>query len=284
MNNTIAEQLAGVQLSTIGNDDIKDNKAVLTERDLCSMVFENTPVKGSSIQTQKCRFSVNLRQMIDACPDISVSSNHNGILLQFPSAEDLKTVLLMKCSHYSNTVDKIRNLPQTFRFIKPHKGFIISCFTNRSLSTITSFLQDHGRIVYKSGERSCISFQEIKTAFDFMIKFRNLGPRISFESIEIISSPPWLKTPKADLPGSQSSAVSLNSPVRLQNLWNKQSRDLYSTIKYFKLITSKKSQFKSLRPISMWDSMSSNFFILFDISIFPRDHLFFALNCFEIMM
>lgn len=215
MNNTIAEQLAGVQLSTIGNDDIKDNKAVLTERDLCSMVFENTPVKGSSIQTQKCRFSVNLRQMIDACPDISVSSNHNGILLQFPSAEVLKTVLLMKCSHYSNTVDKIRNLPQTFRFIKPHKGFIISCFTNRSLSTITSFLQDHGRIVYKSGERSCISFQEIKTAFDFMIKFRNLGPRISFESIEIISSTPWLKTPKADLPGSQSSAVSLNSPVTL---------------------------------------------------------------------
>lgn len=216
MNNTIAEQLAGVQLSTVGKDDIKDNKAVLTERDLCSMVFKNAPVKGSSIKTQKCMFTANLRQMIDLCPDISVSSNHNGIFLQFPSAEVLNKVLLVKCSHYSNTVDKIRNLPQTFRFIKPHKGFTVSCFTNRSLSTITSFLQDHGRIVYRSGERSCISFQEIKTAFDFMIKFINLGPRISFESIEIISSTPWPKTPsKADLSGSQSSAVSLNSPVTL---------------------------------------------------------------------
>ena len=48
-----------------------------------------------------------------------------------------------------------------------------------------------------------------------MIKFRNLGPRISLESIEIISSTPWPKTPKADLPDSQSSAVSLNSPVTL---------------------------------------------------------------------
>ena len=205
MNNTIAKQLAGVQLSTKGKDEIENNKAVLTERDLCSMVFKKAPAKGSSILTQKCIFTANLREMIDACPDISVSSDQNGIFLQFPSAEVLKKVLWIKCSQHSNTVYKIRNLPQTFRFIKPDKVFKISCFTNRSLSTITAFLQGHGRIFYRNTEKGWIGFQEIKTAFDFMIKFRNLGPKINLECIETISSTPWPKTP--------SKAVSLNSPV-----------------------------------------------------------------------
>ena len=109
MNNTIAKQLAGVQLSTKGKDEIENNKAVLTERDLCSMVFKKAPIKGSSILTQKRIFTANLREMIDACPDISVSSDQNGIFLQFPSAEVLKKVLRIKCSQHSNTVYKIRN-------------------------------------------------------------------------------------------------------------------------------------------------------------------------------
>jgi len=149
----------------------KGDVSVLTEKNLCSMIFKHY----LKYRNKKAAFAKNLRDMIRHCPDIIVASTEESIVLKFPSPEILTSMLNFMCSQESNSLEKINTLPERFR-LRATPLWVVKCKIN--IIDLSDFLQTRKAIILDHTEPVLIGFKEKKSAFQFLVKFWYLGPII----------------------------------------------------------------------------------------------------------
>ena len=160
---------------------VKNEPAILTEKDLCSMIFR----KSKNFTGEVRALNLNITRLIKLYP-IWIATNEDGIVFQFPSLDTLKRVLNKECIYGSTSLNQIRNLPQRFRFIKRSQFFLVMIYTTNRLDEISSYLQKNGGMFVFDDkcEPRMIGFTEISSAFIFLQRFSHWNPEINLSCIK----------------------------------------------------------------------------------------------------
>ncbi len=172
----VAEKPPGVPRSFVKNEP-----AILTEKDLCSMIFR----KSKNFMGEVRALNLNITRLIKLYP-IWIANNEDGIVFQFPSLDTLKRVLNKECINGSTSLNQIRNLPQRFMFIKRCQFFQVMIYTTNRLDEISSYLQKNGGMFVFDDkcEPRMIGFTEISSAFIFLQRFSHWNPKINLSCIK----------------------------------------------------------------------------------------------------
>ena len=160
---------------------VKNEPAILTEKDLCSMIFR----KSKNFTGEVRALNLNITRLIKLYP-IWIANNEDGIVFQFPSLDTLKRVLNKECINGSTSLNQIRNLPQRFMFIKRCQFFQVMIYTTNRLDEISSYLQKNGGMFVFDDkcEPRMIGFTEISSAFIFLQRFSHWNPKINLSCIK----------------------------------------------------------------------------------------------------
>ena len=160
---------------------LKNEPAILTEKDLCSMIFRKSEFFTNEVRA----LCFNITKLIKLYP-ISIATNEDGIIFQFPSLETLRSVLNKVCIHGSTSLNQIRNLPQRLRFIKQGLFFKVMIYTTNIVDEISSYLQENGGVFVfddKCQPRT-VGFTEISSAFLFLQRFSHWNPKLQPSNIK----------------------------------------------------------------------------------------------------
>ena len=194
----------------------KGDLSVLTEKNLCSMIFK----QYFKYRNKKAAFAQNLRNMIHHCPDIIVASTEESIVLKFPSPEILTSILNFICSQESNSLEKINALPERFR-LKATPFWKVKCKIN--IIDLSDFLKTRKAVILDHTEPVLIGFEEKKSAFQFLVKFWYLGPLIHYNGFIEDLGPTQgnhptrqaLPTTSEHVSSSTSSSITLNPDIEV---------------------------------------------------------------------